>query len=344
MNLFNVLYYLSDFVMPFHNRCGNIPMDLVFQRFIRKHVFTKFYTENFHKKIDLIEYTRNDYFRSSIEDYDYWLLRKKWIVLPTIQIIKNKVPVVLTCRYHHNGNNKMMVHTPRLPKHILPSKYSDQLAHCVIHCRTVKPMKSTKYSTQFQLFKQKGTFNGIDTFGITDFQNMEIFSELLAHYESLAIVHRRDTNALLTKMSDDGKIGKCVANSRREEANHRVTSLGLNLENLLSGATYVPLEATMKFIKNQSTYTPLRNVRVINVNEGNRERIQKFRPIWPICLFPCHKLDEYGARFPSIPTFQPQTFLDSDQINIPTTILLWAISALMTRIENLWHRITIVEF
>ena len=78
--------------------------------------------------------------------------------------------------------------------------YSDQLAHAVIQCCTVKPMKSTKYSSQFQLFEQKGTFNGIDTFGLTDFQNMEISSELLAHYESLAIKFRCDTNALLTQL------------------------------------------------------------------------------------------------------------------------------------------------
>ena len=101
----------------------------------------------------------------------------------------------------------MMIHTPRLPNHILPSKYSDQLAHAVIHCRTVRPMRTTKYSTQFELFEQKGTFNGIDTFGLTDYENMQISSKLLAYYECLSIFHQRDTNALLTTLREEGRIG-----------------------------------------------------------------------------------------------------------------------------------------
>ena len=145
-----------------------------------------------------------------------------------------------------------MIHTPRLPKHILPSKYSDQLAHAVIQCRTVKPMRKTKYSTQFELFEQKGTFNGIDTFGLTDYQNMAIPSELLAHYESLSIYHRRDTNALLNKLVEEKKIGKCVANDRRSEAVYRVENLNMNVDYLVSGATYVPIEATMKYVREQS--------------------------------------------------------------------------------------------
>lgn len=115
-------------------------------------------------------------------------------------------PVVLTCKDHDEGCKKIFIHTPHLPKHILQSMHTYQLAHAVIHCRTVKPMKWTRYLTQFQLFEQKGTFNGIDTFSLTDFQDMQISSELLAHYESLAIVHRLDTNALLSKITEDKKL------------------------------------------------------------------------------------------------------------------------------------------
>ena len=120
--------------------------------------------------MDCVEHARNDFLRSSITDYEHWLLNKEWYILPTIRIIKGVGAVVLTCNYHHKGNKKMMIHTPRLPNHILPSKYSDQLAHAVIHCRTVRPMRTTKYSTQFELFEQKGKFNGINTFGLTDYK------------------------------------------------------------------------------------------------------------------------------------------------------------------------------
>ena len=171
-------------------RCGHVPLDVIFQRYLSQHIFDKVYTEDLHKKyINRVENARNDFIRSSVSDYDCWLLNEEWYVLPTIRIIKDYCPVVLTCQYHHKGNKAMMIHTPRLPKHILPSKYSDQLAHAVIHSQTVRPMRKTKYSTQYQLYEQKGTFNGIDTFGLTDFHNMGISSELLAHYESLSIVH-----------------------------------------------------------------------------------------------------------------------------------------------------------
>ena len=134
-----------------------------------------------------------------------------------------------------------MIHTPRAVQHILPSMYPDQLAHAVIQCRTVKPMRKTTYSTQFQLCEQRGSFAGIDTFSMTDFQNMEITSSLLTHYESLSLVYRKDINSLLTKLAEDKKIGKCVANSRREEAKYVVNKMGIDVDELNFGATYVPM-------------------------------------------------------------------------------------------------------
>lgn len=62
---------------------------------------------------------------------------------------KKNGPVALTCRFHNKGNKRMMIHNPQLPRHILPSKYSDQLYHALIKYRTIKIMRRTKYSTQF---------------------------------------------------------------------------------------------------------------------------------------------------------------------------------------------------
>ena len=143
-------------------------------------------------------------------DYDCLLLNSNWRCLPTIFLDDNNVPVVLTCRNHDGGRKRMMIHTSRAVDHILPSMYADQLAHAVIQCRTVKPMRTTTYSTQFQLCEQRGSFAGIDTFSMTDFQNMEINSTLLAHYESLSIVHRKDINSLLTKLVEEKKLGSVL--------------------------------------------------------------------------------------------------------------------------------------
>ena len=150
--------------------------------------------DNLHHQLDNVEHTGNEFIQNFTNDYEYLLINKEWYCLPTICFGKNNTPFVLTCKNHHEGEKKLMIHTPQSPKHILPSMYLDQLAHTVIHCRTLNPIKTTQYSTRFQLFEQKGTFNGIDNFSMTDFQNMEITSPLLSNYDSLEIVHRSDTN------------------------------------------------------------------------------------------------------------------------------------------------------
>jgi hypothetical protein len=236
-----------------------------------------------------IEHARYDYLRDTTNDYKVWLLNNNWQPFPSVQLSKENGPLILTCRYHNNGISKMMIHCPRLPKHILPSVHPDQLCHAVIHCRTIKPMRRTKYSTQIELYEQKGTFNGIDTFGLTDFQNMAISSELLAHYESLSIFHRKDINSLLTQMIKENKIGKVVANDRRTEANYRVNKLEMDVDSLVAGSTYVPIAATMRLVKDQNVRHKLYRSFNRPGNDDTRRRFDEFRPIWPRFLYPCQK-------------------------------------------------------
>ena len=302
----------------------------------------KVYTDKLYDKLDTVEYARNDYLRDSVEDYEVWLLNKDWLPLPTIRLSKENGPLILTCRFHNKGSNKMMIHAPRLPKHILPSTYSDQLCHAVINCRTIKPMRRTKYSTQFELYEQKGTFNGIDTFGLTDFQNMSISSELLAHYESLSIVHRKDINSLLTQLVKEKKIGKVVANDRRIEANYRVDKLEMDFDSLVSGCTYVPINATMCFVKDQTTHTLERSFNRPG-DEGSRVMFNTFRPIWPRFLYPCQKMDMYGCYFPCIPTLLPREISDQRHMDNRTTISLWTTIALMTRLQLVWDAVSSVN-
>jgi hypothetical protein len=233
-----------------------------------------------------------------------------------------------------------MIHSPRLPKHILPSVYSDQLCHAVIHCRTIKPMKRTKYSTQFELFEQKGTFNGIDTFGLTDFQDMSISSELLAHYESLSIYHRKDINSLLTKMVKEKKIGTVVANDRRIEANYRVNKLEMDFNSLVAGSTYVPIAATMRFVEDQNMSHTLHRSFNRPGNDESRVQFNKFRPIWPRFLYPCQKMDIFGCRFPCVPKLNAKQRSDQGRMDNVTTISLWTTLALMTRCQLLWDAVS----
>ena len=86
---------------------------------------------------------------------------------------------VMVCKNHHLGSTKLYVHTLRQPNHILPSKYSDQIYHAVIKPQTIKQMKAQKYSNNFQMQEQRGSFNGIDTCNVTQYLNFKLQSILL---------------------------------------------------------------------------------------------------------------------------------------------------------------------
>ena len=81
---------------------------------------------------------------------------------------------------------------------------------------------------------------------------MQILSELLTHYESLAIYYKRDTNILSNNLAQEKMIDKCVTNDRQKEAIYYVEKLNMNLDNLVSGSTCILIETTMKYAKNQS--------------------------------------------------------------------------------------------
>ena len=80
------------------------------------------------------------------------------------------------------------------------SDKGNQLYYAVIKPRTVKPMKTKKYSNKFQIHKQRESFQGTDTRGVTSVENFVYCSVLLGECESRTIICRYDINALLEKM------------------------------------------------------------------------------------------------------------------------------------------------
>ena len=175
---------------------------------------------------------------------------------------------------------------------------------------------------------------------MTDFQNMQLSSTLLAHYESLSIVHRSDINALLTKLAEDKKIGFCVANARREEARYLVDRMNVDANELVFGATYVPLEATMRYIKRQSDCSDNREVRIPSRGEETGDLDIKFLPIWPLFLYPCQRMDTFRATFPSIPPLTIRVRAEREHVNFQILGCLWETIALITRLEKLWEILT----
>ena len=113
-----------------------------------------------------VRYTRDDYLRFSGK-YEQWLFNPLWKITPSISFVEGKGMQFMTCKDHNNGSISLFIHPPRQPNHILPCKYSDQICHAVIKPRTISQMKAQKYSNTFQMHKQRGNFNGIDTCSIT---------------------------------------------------------------------------------------------------------------------------------------------------------------------------------
>jgi len=223
----------------FIHRTGSISIDLIFQRYLPSVELKKFISNK--KYLSHVESTRDDYIRMK-DDYDKWLLNEKWAVLPSISFIDN-VPYVLTCDDHHKGTKLHIIHPPRQPLHNIPSKYSDQLCHCCIRSRTIKPLKSSHFSTGFQMHEQRGCFNGIDTCNVTTYRNFDFRSKLLRDNEARSIINRPDINALLTTMVEEKSISQVLANDKRSYANY--VSQNFDFDQYTDGATYVPLEYTI---------------------------------------------------------------------------------------------------
>ena len=120
-------------------------------------------------------------------------------------------------------------------------------------------------------------------------------------------------------MWKEKKIGKCVVSGRREEAEYCVRRLNLDVEDLVSGATYVWIDAAMRYIKNQSSFTLLLNVQILGGNDVTQTHTKQCRPIWTIHLYPCQNMNSYGARFPAIPTLKIHNVAEENETNFDTT-------------------------
>ena len=254
----NLRYACNKFCIPnvscpfgcsaFIFRTGCVGLDIIFQRFLPKCLFKKYLTgKDSFKYVDSV---RDDYIRED-HDYDCWLLNTTdWKILPSICFIEG-VPYVMTCDDHNGGSTKLFIHPPRSAlEHNLPSKYSDQLAHCSIRTRTIKPMSKKYYSNAFQMHEQRANFNGIDTCNISTYRRFDFVSTLLTKLESVAIANRPDINSLLNQLVDERVISKETAEGKRKFATSSTTSV--DFYKYYYGATYVPFESAMSMQKDLS--------------------------------------------------------------------------------------------
>ena len=109
-------FMMPDILCPwgcteYIHKPGYIESDLLFQRYLPK---CKLVLSNNHLKCKFVESSRDDFIRFC-NKYDNWLFNPNWKIKPSIAFVKGKGPMILTCRNHDCGTEKIYLHPPSQP-------------------------------------------------------------------------------------------------------------------------------------------------------------------------------------------------------------------------------------
>jgi hypothetical protein len=297
----------SEFIFS----CGYISFDLIYQRYLKK------VNIDLIQKINVMKYVqfcRDDFIRFD-NDYECWLLNKKWTITPSVCIVRDEGMKFMVCKEHNGGSAKAYVHLLRQPNHILPCKYSDQICPAVIKLRTITQVKSNYNSNTYQMKEQRGNFNGIDTCNITQYRNFKFLSYLLEENESRSLLGRPDINALLDQFVKEKAIPPEFAENIRAIA--RVKNEDFNITKYSYGATYVPAKVATSMQQEDHVIPVICN----NTGDDETRTSKNMVPIFPKYIYPVQKCDEYGSTPPLIPVLQHVTI---------NTSMLWILIGIIT--------------
>ena len=156
-------------------------------------------------------------------------------------------------------------------------------------------MKAQKYSNTFQIHEQRGNFNGIDTYSITQFRNFKITYFLLQENESRSICDRPDINTLLDHFGKENLIPFEYGINNRNIAKSQTQTIDLN--DLCYNAKYI---SAKKDILIQQTDDIVPVVCDGSLNEEENETVNIIHTSYmtsqyPSTLYPCQKYNDYGA-------------------------------------------------
>jgi predicted GIY-YIG superfamily endonuclease len=318
----------NDFLLPkimcpwgesvFLHKCGSISMDIIFQRYL---LYCELVLID-NSKFSRVKWARDDYVREENDD-DEWLLNPEWKIRPSIAFM-NGVPRVLTCEDHDNGSNDIMIHPCRW-KHSLPSDQSDQIAQVVVQSRTIRRGKASAYSTEWQMFEQRGTFGGLDTCNHVEFGKFEKCSQLRNEGENRAIFNRHDINTHLDTLCKHKIISSEMVENMRNSAQHY--ALHFDYEKYYKGATYVPFHSAITFQEDNRD----RTISITYDNQDNNQEQHvrtKFNRYWPKVIYPCQTMSDHGVQVLIVPSFKGRSSNNKQ---------VWQIAAMMTQVERIWQ-------
>jgi hypothetical protein len=124
-----------------YHKTGYLRIDVVVARlFGTKLLSNKCATGNILQEIQRkVNGIREDFLERTQDDCI--LYNPEWRILPSVSILKDGAPYVLTCRYHRKGSSSIYIHPPKNPISTTSSQVGNRLAPAVVSTRTVKPMK-----------------------------------------------------------------------------------------------------------------------------------------------------------------------------------------------------------
>ena len=260
------------------------------------------------------------------------LLCPAFEVRPSVAVHRDKGMCVLTCACHSGGTRSRYYHVPRSPFGLM-SRAGDQLAHCVVHHRTVKPMAPKKFNNTYQLFMQRGSFSGIGMSCLKTNGDFSLRSELLAQSEALSIACRDDIRGLLGQLEDDGHIHPRTAAKLRETSKELHSDGGLIGRSLYStGATYTLYTDCMKLQRELAT---VHQVSVACHSDSNgATTYETFAPVWMRSIVWVHPADDHGALFYPIRNMFPKGVL------VGKMTVLYVFLGVVTSQPCLWDAMT----
>ena len=147
--IFFVRSYISknSFIFLTTKRCGHLPMDIIFQRYLPNCIILKLINDK-----NVFQYViPYQYHWFHDEAYEPWIFNPEWCVIPSISFFKNKGPVIISFRDHKKGPIFHIICPFCQPLHILLSKYYNQLAPNSTQRKPIKPIKTSTHSNQFQI-------------------------------------------------------------------------------------------------------------------------------------------------------------------------------------------------
>ena len=306
---------------------GFLPLPVVFQHVLRKHGSRVKMNATLRHELPKCYSMRQDYLDPSHPKH---ICADRFTVYPSLAFHPTKGMSVLTCKHHCGGTTKRYLHVPRSQLG-LPPALGDQLAHCVVHHRTIKPTIPKQYNNTYQLSHQRGCFAGIDLCCLKATGNFSSRSAILHCTEALSIACRDDIRGLLGQLQEDGYIADDTASGFRKASSKAHPDGGLAFRRRYArGSTFVTTVDCMRLQKELATVHEIN----IQVMKNQQWHYITFKPSWIRSIVFIHPYDDYGALF--LPIGNITTPKESRRRD---TRLLFVLLSMITSIPSLWEHL-----